>query len=200
VKELFLARHGLAGSNDAGTVSGTPPGAGLTAAGHEQARRLAAALADVPVGLGVASELVRTQQTLDIVLAGRAVPRLVLPELNEIRFGAFDGGPLDAYREWAWSTEPDVRPSPDGESRAEVAERVAAGLDHLLERDEGTILLVGHALPVRYVIDASDGRFPAAKIDQVEHAALYRLDAGAVERAAETLRVWAAQPAFRAAG
>ena len=38
--------------------------------------------------------------------------------------------------------------------------------------------------------------FPAARIEHVPHATPFRLDAGAVERAAETLRVWAAAPRF----
>ena len=197
MRTLILARHGEAESNAAGIVDGIPPGLGLTATGREQAAALGEALRSAEVDLGVASELVRTQETLAIALAGRDVPTIVLPELDEIRFGAFDRGPLAAYREWAWSEEPDVRPPGDGESRAEVAARVADGLDVLLGRPERVILLVGHALPVRYVIDAADGRFPAARIDQVGHAVLHRLGADAVDEAAETLRSWAEEPEFR---
>ena len=197
MRVLILARHGEAGSNAAGTVSGIPPGAGLTAEGEEQARLLASALADVPVDLGVATEFLRSQETLEVALGGRNVARLVLPLLNEIRFGAFDGGPLAAYRQWAWSEQPDLRPPGDGESRAEVAARVADGLDFLLARDESVIFAVSHALPVRYVVDAADGRFPAARIEHVEHAELHRLGSRAVARAAATLRSWSSQPAFR---
>jgi broad specificity phosphatase PhoE len=197
VKELILARHGEAASNTAGTVSGIPPGAGLTALGREQARALGTALGGRSIDLGVATEFERTQETLAIVLRGRGVERIVMPELNEIRFGAFDGGSLEIYRDWAWTEEPDVRPPGEGESRSEVAARVADGLELLRARDERTILVVSHALPVRYVLDAADGVFPAAKIEHVEHARLYPLAAEGVERAAETLRVWAAEPAFR---
>jgi probable phosphoglycerate mutase len=197
VRTLVLARHGEAGSNAAGTVSGIPPGEGLTAEGREQARALSTALGGLRVDLGVATEFLRTQETLDLALARRDVPRLVLPKLNEIRFGAFDGGTLASYRQWAWSEEPDVRPPGGGESRAEVAARIADGLDVLAARAEDTILAVGHALPVRYVIDAADGRFPAARIDHVEHATLYSLGRDAVEVAAEALRAWSEEPTFR---
>ena len=57
-------------------------------------------------------------------------------------------------------------------------------------------MAVSHALPIRYVLDASDGRFPAARITPVPHAAPHVLDADAVERAAETLLVWASAPRF----
>jgi len=200
VRTLILARHGEAGSNDRGIVSGTPPGDDLTAAGREQAALLDRALAGIEVDLGVATEFRRTQETLELALGGRRVPRIVMPEFNEIRFGAFDGGPLVVYREWAWSEEPDLRPPGDGESRAEVAARIARGLDMLLDGSAQEILLVGHALPVRYVIDAADGRFPAAKIEPVEHATLHRLTADAVTTAAETLRSWSRAPRFRDSG
>lgn len=197
MRQLILARHAEAGSNAAGTVSGIPPGAELTKLGREQGRALEAALDGRRVDLGVATQFVRTQETLAIALSGRDVERIVMPELNEIRFGAFDGGSLESYRAWAWTEEADVRPPGDGESRSEVAERVADGLELLLERREDVILVVSHALPVRYVLDAADGTFPAARIDHVEHATLYPLDAAGAERAGETLRVWSAEPSFR---
>jgi broad specificity phosphatase PhoE len=124
------------------------------------------------------------------------VPRLVLPGLDEIGFGAYEGGPLVDYRAWAWTNEPDVPCPGGGESRAHVAERLAGALDELLARPEEMIVAVSHALPVRYVIDASDGTFPAARIAQVPHTTPFRLDADAVELAAETLRVWATAPRF----
>jgi ribonuclease H / adenosylcobalamin/alpha-ribazole phosphatase len=196
VRTLILARHGEAASNEAGTVSGTPPGQGLTRAGIEQARLLADAAARERVDLGVATEFLRAQQTLELALDGRA-PTMILPELNEIRFGDFDGGPLAEYRVWAWTEPPDVHPPGDGESRAEVAARVAAGLDVLLAREENTILAVAHALPVRYVLDAADGRVPTARIEPVAHAVLYGVDAAGVARGAETLRAWSRDAVFR---
>ena len=74
--------------------------------------------------------------------------------------------------------------------------RIAAGLDALLDRPEEVLLAVSHALPIRYVVDASDGRFPTARITPVPHAEAFSLDADAVRLAAETLRAWAAAPSF----
>ncbi len=197
MRTLLLARHGEAGSNVRGIVNGIPPGEGLTATGRDEARALAGALTGVTVDLGVATEFLRTQETLAIALAGRDVPHIVLPLLDEIRFGAFDGGPLPDYRRWAWSEEPDALPPGDGESRAAVAVRVADALDVLVARREETIFAVSHALPVRYVLDAADGRFPAARIDHVEHCDVHRVTAAEAGRAAETLRVWAEDGEFR---
>jgi broad specificity phosphatase PhoE len=196
VQALFLARHGEAASNVDDVVSSVPPGAGLSRRGREQARKLGRQLADEPIELGVSSELRRAVETLELALDDRGVPKLTLPSFNEIRFGRYEGGPLAAYREWAWTNEPDVECPGGGESRASAAARIAQAMDWLLSRPEEMILLVGHALPVRYVLDAVDGRFPAAKIGVIGHAEPHRLDREALEAAAETLRVWSETPRF----
>lgn len=196
MKSLILARHGHAGANAADTISSRPPGVGLSSLGVEEALALRETLAGEQIGLGVATELLRTQETLELALGRLDVPRLVLPQLNEIGFGRFEGGPLAAYREWAWTAEPDVECPGGGESRSTAAARYAAALETLLARPEETVLAVGHALPIRYVLDAADGRFPAARVEQVAHAEPYRLGSEAVETAAETLRVWSEAPRF----
>lgn len=149
------------------------------------------------VDLGVATRFARTQETLAFALDGRETARTVLPQLDEIRFGAFEGGPLADYRSWAWSHPADTECPGGGESRVEAAQRIAGALDALLERPEEVVLAVSHALPVRYVVDASDGRFPAARITPVPHAVPFALTADRVAAAAETLRAWARSPAFR---
>lgn len=195
---LLLVRHAFAASNrDGGTASCTPPGEGLTAEGVQEARELAEALVVEPVDLGVSTELRRTRETLELALAGRQVPRLVVPELNEIHFGRFDGGPLDDYRAWAWAEPPDIPAPEGGESRAEAAARFARGLRVLLARTEETILLVGHALVVRYILDASRGLAPAARMTPVEHATIHRLAAADVRAATELLESWSVAPRFR---
>ena len=104
MQRLILVRHAHALSNVRDAVSCVPPGDGLSDRGVEEALALREALADDRIDLGVASELVRTQQTLELALGAREVPRLVLPEWNEIHFGRFEAGPLAAYRDWAWTS------------------------------------------------------------------------------------------------
>jgi broad specificity phosphatase PhoE len=199
VRTLLLARHGLAASNlDGGTASSAVPGAGLAEEGVEQARRLGVELADEQIDLGVATELLRTRETLELALAGRDVPVVVVPELNEIRFGRFDGGRLAAYREWAGGERPDTHAPGGGESRAFAAARFARGLRILLARKEEVILAIGHALPVRYVLDAAQGLVPAPLLQApVPHGVATRLDAGEVEAAAALLEEWSREPRFR---
>jgi broad specificity phosphatase PhoE len=198
VERLLLTRHAFAGSNrGAGTASCTPPGEGLTPEGVEQGSRLGASVRSDRIDLGVATRLLRTQETLELALAGRGVPRAVVPELDEIRFGRFDGGPLEEYRAWAAAERPDTDAPGGGESRAAAAARFAGGLRVLLRRPEATILAVGHSLPVRYVLDAVEGLVPAARMAPVEHAVVHLLDARQVARAADLLEDWSRDPRFR---
>ena len=196
MRALLLVRHAHARTNAEDAVSSVPPGAGLTPEGVEQAAALREELDGRPIDLGVATRLVRTQETLALALEGRDVPRIVLPELDEIRFGAFEGGPLEAYRAWASSHAPDAPCPGGGESRAEAAARYAAALEALLARAEEVVLAVAHSLPIRYALDASDGAFPASRVAPVGHAGRYELSADAVGRAAETLRAWVEAPTF----
>jgi len=197
VETLLLVRHALAGSNRDGTASCAVPGEGLTGEGVDQARRLRAVLDAVEVELGVATELRRTQETLELALEGREVPRIVVPELNEIDFGSFDAGLLDAYRSWAAAHLPTVRAPGGGESRAEAAARYARGLRFLLERPEEGVLVAGHALATRYVLDAARGLVPAALMAPVEHAVPHRLARREVLAAAQLLEEWSEAPHFR---
>jgi probable phosphoglycerate mutase len=189
-------RHAHARSNSDDRISSVPPGEGLSDLGVEEALALREALAHEPIGLGAATRLARTQETLDLALGGRDVERIVLPGLDEIGFGSYEGGPLADYRTWAWTSEPDALCPGGGESRVEVAVRIAGALTGLLERPEEVVVAVSHALPVRYVLDAADGGFPAARIAGVPQATPFALEADAVELASETLRAWATAPRF----
>jgi broad specificity phosphatase PhoE len=197
VDALVLARHAFAYSNQSVLASCTAPGRGLTAEGIEQARQLREVLDAQRVDLGVATSFARTQQTRDLALGDREVPRIVVPELDEIDFGSFDGGPLDDYRAWAFAASP-LEPAPGGgESRAAAAARYARGLRVLLARPEPAVLLVGHALALRYVLDAANDLPPAARMAPVAHATPHHLTAGQAEDAAALLEEWSRAPTFR---
>lgn len=197
--ELLLVRHGLAASNRDGLASCTVPGLGLTAEGVEQAQALARELERAEIAVALTSRFARTQETLSLALDGREVPVVVEPELDEIHFGSFDGGLLETYRAWAFASPPEEVPPGGGESRAQAAARFARGLRLVLARTEERVLVVGHALPIRYWLDAAAGLVPAARMTSVDHARAYRLSRAEAERAAHLLEEWSAAPAFRVA-
>jgi broad specificity phosphatase PhoE len=168
----------------------------LTSRGREEARRLAGQLSGTDIDLCVVSEFRRTHETADLALAGRDVPRLVLPELNDPRYGRFEGATLEEYRVWADSARSDARPSFDGESRLDIAARYARALRILLARAERTILVVVHSLPIAYVLATRKGDLPQPRVPLVQHAAVHRFTARELERAAETLESWVAAPTW----
>jgi 2,3-bisphosphoglycerate-dependent phosphoglycerate mutase len=167
----------------------------LTDDGREQARALGAALAGEPVDLCAVTEFERVRETAELALAGRDVPFLVVPELNDPRIGEFEGRPVDEYGRWIWPKGPFEAP-PGGEHRAELAARYARGLRLLLERPERTILHVGHAHPIAYLRDALAGVAPRSQIEAVPYADVLRASADELEGAVELLETWAGSPAF----
>jgi broad specificity phosphatase PhoE len=196
--EVILARHGESELSVVGTVNGDPAVAcALTAAGREQARRLGELLADVEIDLCVTSEFERARQTADLALAGRDVPRLVLAELNDVRFGRFEGGTLATYREWAAANEPTVEAPGGGESRRATVARYVSAYRTILARPERTILVVAHGLPIRYVLNALEETDPAPLVEQVAYAEPYRLLKRKLELAVERLERWSSAPAWR---
>jgi len=196
LETLILARHAHAASNAGDTVNGLPPGEGLSLQGAEEAVALGLELEGDPIELGVSSRFRRSAETLALAVGGSGVPLVVEPGLDEIGFGSFEGGPLGAYRAWAWQHPPDAPCPGGGETRADAARRIGGALTALLGRPERVILAVTHGLPLRYVIDASDGSFPGQRLASVPHAVPFRFDRAQVERAAATLAGWADEPSF----
>lgn len=196
--EVILARHGESEFSVVGTVNGDPAVAcALTPTGEGQARRLGERLADAAIDLCVTSEFERARETADLALAGREVPRLVLPELNDVRFGGFEGGTLFEYRAWAGANEPTASPPGGGESRAATVRRFAAAYRKILARPERMILVVGHGLPIRYVLNALDQAPPAPLVEPVAYAEAYPLTAAKLEASVSLLEIWARRPAWK---
>jgi broad specificity phosphatase PhoE len=197
MERVILVRHGQSESSAGAICSGDPTaGRGLTPEGREQALALGLALVDEPIELCATSEFSRTRETADLALTGREVPRLVVPELNDIRFGRFEGGPLAEYRVWAAAHGPAEACPGGGESRAEAAARFAAGYRTLLARPEATVLAVTHVLPIRYALSALDGRDPTPLIERVAECEPFELSAADLERAVARVEAWSRAPVF----
>lgn len=197
MKRAILARHGESVLSVVGRTNGDPSvAAGLTPAGREQARELGRELAGERIGLCATSEFERVRETADLALEGREVPRLVLPELNDIGFGSFEGGALSDYRAWAHTHGPEVPAPGGGEARVATVARYVRAYRTILARPEDTILVVTHGLPVRYVLDALDGHDPAAKVEQIPYATPFELSAIELEGAVGRLATWVGHPSW----
>lgn len=91
---IDLVRHGQSVANAAGLIDTAVPGASLTQLGQQQAQTVAGVLAARgPVAAIFASQLIRTQQTAAPLASALGMNVQVLPGLNEIDAGIFNGQP-----------------------------------------------------------------------------------------------------------
>jgi len=197
MEAVILARHGESVFSARGLVNGEigVPGP-LTERGEEEARALGRAIAGDEIDLCVTSEFERTRQTADVALAGRAVPRLVIRDLNDPRYGRFEGGALADYRGWASTAGSADEVPGGGESRWSILDRYVRGFRRVLALGERTVLVVIHSLPIAYVLAARNGEAPARRVPLVEHAHPYRLAASELEGAMRLLEEWCAAPTW----
>jgi broad specificity phosphatase PhoE len=160
---LVLARHGQSVLNVRRMVNGDPHRpVDLTARGKEEARQLGDQIRHIPIALAVCTRFLRTRRTAEIALEGRAVPLVVERALDDIDVGALDGHSISEFRFWKrghrWGD-----PFPNGESLCAAARRYAEAFRSLLRRPEPGILVVCHAAPIRYLLDAAGGLAPLAE-------------------------------------
>ncbi|MFF4717556.1 bifunctional RNase H/acid phosphatase [Streptomyces eurythermus] len=166
---LVLLRHGetpLTPQKRFSGSGGTDPA--LSAAGREQAHRVADALARRgTIQAIVASPLARTRETAGIVAARLNLDVTIEGGLRETDFGAWEGLTFGEVRERhpddlnAWLADPEARPTGGGESFAETAVRLAATRDKLVAAYQGrTVLLVTHVTPIKTLIRLALGAPP----------------------------------------
>jgi broad specificity phosphatase PhoE len=197
MKRALLVRHAESVFSARGITNGrTDVRCPLSARGAAQARALARRLADEDIDLCATSELERTRQTADIALADTAVPRIVIPELNDPLYGRYESGPLDAYVAWALANDSATEPAGGGEQRQKLVARYAAGFRSVLARPERTILIVTHSLPTAYVLMARAGRDPAPDVPHVEYAKIHVISASELSHAVALLEDWCAAPTW----
>ncbi len=188
--DLYLSRHGESTYEADGIADGDPTRhVPLTGRGRKEAADLGAELRSVPIELCVTSEFPRTRETADIALRGRDVPIITDAELNDIRYGIFEGKPLDDFHAWEHSHSPNAAPR-GGESRRHVAERCVRALTALLAREERIILVVSHEMVVGYILNAARGTTPQGHTAHLPPATPFVLPRTDVEKALQTLRAW----------
>ena len=140
----------------------------LTDIGLQQAAAAAKRLASAGIDVIVASPLLRARQTAGEVAATTGAPVVTDDGFRETDFGAWEGLTFAEVRErWpaevsAWLADPAV-PPPDGESFAEVSERVAGALQRVLaDRAGQTVLIVSHVTPIKTLVTTALLAPPAA--------------------------------------
>jgi probable phosphomutase (TIGR03848 family) len=157
VTTVLLVRHGLTAATGA-TLSGWTPGIHLDDRGRDQAERLAARLASVPVAGIVSSPLERCQETAAALAAGRDLTVVTDDQLGECKYGDWTGQELKKLaKEPLWKVvqaHPSAAAFPGGEPLSDTQHRaVAAVRRHNAEfGDDATWVAVSHGDVIKSVV------------------------------------------------
>ena len=155
VRRVVLWRHGRTGWNALRRSQGQLD-IPLDAVGVAQARDSAARLASLrPVAIA-SSDLVRATATAAELAGVTGLPVSLDRDLREVDVGAWEGLTLEACAErfpeeyQRWREGEDVRRG-DGETYAEVAERVSAAIEQVIANLGAgeTVVLVSHGVAIR---------------------------------------------------
>lgn len=193
MRTIILARHGESVASAAGVTNGDPTtNVELTDKGKEQARRLGSVLVNVPIELCATSTFLRTQQTADLALQDRDVPRIAVEDLDDLRCGDFEGASLAKYREWYRRHGYAAVPK-SGESRLQTVERFCRGLRQVVQRHEQHILVVAHGLTIAYLQAATTQHDLDLSPHPPPYAVPYDFDGAELERALTRLEAWVEQ-------
>lgn len=149
-RTVVLLRHARSTANAKGQLAGRMPGVMLDETGAEQAARLVARLADVPIARLVSSPVQRCLLTLQPLAAARNLTVEVEDALAEVDYGDWTGRPLaDLGGEPLWrvvQSQPSAAIFPGGEGLAEVAARAVAAVRRLIRTTtgHGALLVCSH--------------------------------------------------------
>lgn len=150
-RRVYLMRHGDVNYfDDKGVRVAEPDKVPLTDLGHEQAAAMGEALRDVHFDRAVCTGLLRTVQTAEAALGGRADPKLeVVGGLREIKSGAAQlMNASESLSEMVYAFERAHEPGmrfARGEPFDAFYDRITAAIHELLVQDDWrTMLIVAH--------------------------------------------------------
>lgn len=189
---IYLIRHGESESNKSGDYSENakhPLGSSLTEKGREQIRALAEHLSGVPVSKIYSSDLLRAQETAQILAKALHVPIELTPFLRERKYNNDMGlraadlrrklnALLDRADTGLTSEEKfSLRLIDEMESGHEIAQRISKILKTIAEQNPGkTVFAVSHGNAVRtFLISLGFAQFhelPAESIVNCGYAVL----------------------------
>lgn len=149
---LILVRHGETAVNSQGRLQGRVE-TELNERGHEQAERLAVAVAKLEPVAVVTSPLRRTRETAAAIGRATGLHVEIDERLTELHYGDWEGSRFAELPEGAfdaWRADPTFTP-PGGESLVDLRARVVPCIEDLLER-ERPIVVVSHVSPIKAAV------------------------------------------------
>ncbi|MSR70561.1 hypothetical protein EXS62_00770 [Candidatus Kaiserbacteria bacterium] len=183
----FVMRHGQAiyNTKDLTDHKGDPHNP-LTETGRLQAAATAAELKSKSIDLIITSPLLRTRETAAIVARELGVPEsavMVDERLVEVDFGRFDGGPIQAYRDFYASFVERMDKGPEGgETYRVLRRRIGEFLFDIEQRYTGkNVLIVTHQGPAYQLIHIAKRASIAQTMSRVDNDDRYLRTAGMCE-------------------
>jgi probable phosphoglycerate mutase len=163
---VYLLRHGDSRVDDVRRFIGRSESS-LNEAGRIQAKWWHQKLAGIPFNGIFCSALQRAVETARIIVQPHHASVTILPDLNEINLGRWDGMPISEVKrlfplEYHQRGDDLVgyRP-PGGESFADLSARVVPAFEKFVQQSHGNLLIVGHAGVNRVILCHLLGMPPA---------------------------------------
>jgi alpha-ribazole phosphatase len=155
--QLILIRHGVTDWNEQKKYIGSTD-LSLSKKGIAQANALSKALKNEPLTAIYSSKFIRALHTAEIIRESHNLEINILPGLNEIDFGKWEGLTFNQIDEdWPnfierWLTGEGGLP-PQGEPTAVFKERVKDALNKIITQNyNGTVVVVAHAGTIKFII------------------------------------------------
>jgi len=183
LKKIYLVRHGQTDFNLQGVVQGSGIDAPINGTGQAQAAAFYANYSSVAFDQIYHTALIRTKQSIQKFIDS-GVPTIVLPELNEISWGDYEGTPMtpeegEYYRHMLhqWQQGNLDYAIAGGESPNKVAERMRRGIGKILNGPGENILVCMHGRAMRIFLSLILN-YDLKYMDQFEHQnlCLYQLE------------------------
>jgi probable phosphoglycerate mutase len=147
-RKIYIVRHGETEYNRLGIVQGSGVDKPLNSTGQKQAELFYEHYKHIPFDLVITSALQRTKQSVERFI-NNGLPHTVMPELNEISWGIFEGKPQNVnekmfYHELIaqWDRGNFEAKIPGGESPAELLERQKKAAKSIIEKEDAEHILV----------------------------------------------------------
>ena len=182
-KKIYIVRHGQTDYNLRGIVQGSGVDSSLNDFGRAQTHAFYEAYKQIPFDKVYTSVLARTiESAAPFIKAG--IPHESLKGLNEISWGRKEGQQItpeeDAYYYHVlgqWQKGETHLPIEGGESPEDVVKRMLPAVDHILNKDEKTVLIYMHGRAIRILLCILLN-YPLRSMDMFEHenACLYLLN------------------------
>lgn len=154
---FYFVRHGKSEANEAGVIADETPA--LAIEGIEQARKVGTDLQDKGIKAVVCSPYLRARQTAQIIadqIGLTAGHIIVIDELRERGLGEKEGGPKDEPSNWYFEADNTHGVEP----RLDVLERMYRcinGIELIMAKLNGPVVVVGHAVSGFYLLQAAKG-------------------------------------------